>query len=298
MGDTTTWPAGPLAEKTVLDTGIPGLFAFGSTFESLIDALHASIGRLTADEGAIRLGAPPVISRALLERVGYVESFPQLLGTVHTYEGDDRQWRELAPMLRSGGDWTLRHKLADVVLLPAACYHVYPQLAAAELAEPGIFDLTGHCYRHERSAEAGRMRSFRMRELVRVDSPAEALGWRDRWIERAAGWLRSLGLEVKVAPASDPFFGAGARMMGALQRAEQLKWELIVAVADGLQQAVLSCNCHKDHFSAEFEFRMRTGAAHTACVAFGLERIALAVLHKHGSDPQHWPEELMVVPGV
>lgn len=293
MADIMTRPATvPVDETVVLDTGVPGLVAFGSTFETLIDALQRSIGRLAADDHATRIGVPPVISRQLLERLGYVETFPHLLGTVHTYEGDDRQWRELASALRQGESWTQRHELSDVALLPAACYHLYPQLAEAEFTAPAVFDLTGHCYRHERTAEAGRMRSFRMHELIRVDTPASVLGWRDDWIERASGWLRALGLTVAVEPANDPFFGDAGRMMGRMQRADQLKWELVVEVADGLSQAVVSCNCHKDHFSAEFGFRMAEGEAHTSCVAFGLERIALAILHRHGSDRRSWPEEL------
>jgi seryl-tRNA synthetase len=196
------------------------------------------------------------------------------------------------PALRRGDPWMQRHEPSDVVLLPAACYHVYPQLAKATLAAPAVFDVTGYCYRHERVAEAGRLRSFRMRELVRIDSPASTLGWRDGWIERASSWLRSFGLTVSVVPASDPFFGSAARMMGALQRTEQLKWELVTEVADGLSQAVVSCNCHKDHFAAEFGFQLRDGEAHTSCVAFGLERIALAILYQHDADRNHWPAEL------
>ncbi|MFI7230571.1 hypothetical protein ACIBO5_45805 [Nonomuraea angiospora] len=298
MADFPTRTAGaPLAGGLTLETGVPGLVAYGSTFESLIDGLRHSIGRLAADDAPTRFGVPPVISRALLERLGYVETFPQLLGVVHTYEGDDRQWRELVPALRRGESWTHRHEVSDVVLLPAACYHLYPHLAETEFAEPAVFDLTGHCYRHERTAEVGRMRSFRMRELVRIDAPASVLDWRDGWIERAAGWLGSLGLPVTIEPASDPFFGSAGRLMSTMQRSEQLKWEVAVEVADGLDQAVVSCNCHKNHFSAEFGFRLGGGEAHTSCVAFGLERIALAILHRHGPDPRSWPAELRPDPG-
>ncbi|MGW5400944.1 aminoacyl--tRNA ligase-related protein [Streptomyces sp. NPDC003952] len=293
MDDFVTRAATVPSKGTVLaDTGLPGLVTSGAVFETLIDALQASIARLAAGDAPTRIGVPPVISRELLQRLGYVETFPHLLGTVHTYEGDDREWRELAAALRNGEPWTRRHELSDVALLPAACYHLYPQLTEAEFTEPAVFDLTGHCYRHERTSEPGRMRSFRMHELIRVDKPESVLGWRDGWIERAAEWLRTLGLAVDVVPANDPFFGAAGRMMGTMQREEQLKWELVVEVADGLSQAVVSCNCHKDHFSTEFAFRMADGEAHTSCVAFGLERIALAVLHKHGADRRHWPAEL------
>lgn len=283
--------------RFTLETGLPGLFLLDDTFESLIDAIQGSIGRLSAHEEATRLGVPQVISRALLERIGYVESFPHLLATVHTYEGDDRQWRDLVPALLRGDPWTGRHQLSDVVLLPAACYHLYPQLSGLNLDEPLVADLTGQCYRHERTAERGRMRSFRMRELVRVDTPAAALAWRDHWIERARSWLEALGLKPTVEPASDPFFGSADRLMGAMQRAEQLKWELVVELDEDLSQAVVSCNCHKNHFSEQFGIRMRgAGEAHTACTAFGLERLALAVTHRHGPDPRNWPAELTQLP--
>jgi seryl-tRNA synthetase len=32
--------------------------------------------------------------------------------------------------------------------------------------------------------------------------------------------------------------------------------------------------------------------AHTACVGFGLERIALALFHHHGLDVKEWPESV------
>jgi hypothetical protein len=32
--------------------------------------------------------------------------------------------------------------------------------------------------------------------------------------------------------------------------------------------------------------------AHTSCVAFGLERMAYALLSQHGLDPAHWPAAL------
>jgi seryl-tRNA synthetase len=53
--------------------------------------------------------------------------------------------------------------------------------------------------------------------------------------------------------------------------------------------AVASCNYHKDHFGALFDVRAAGEVAHTACTAFGLERLALAVLHRHGTDAGSWP---------
>ena len=38
--------------------------------------------------------------------------------------------------------------------------------------------------------------------------------------------------------------------------------------------------------------------AHTACIGFGLERIALALFMKHGFDPDHWPASVKSVLGL
>lgn len=256
---------------SVLPTGVPGVAAFGTRFEDLVDRLQAAIGRLGAADHPIRLGVPPVVPVATLERTGYAAGFPHLLGTVHAFDGD------------------AGHRATDVAALPAACYHVYPQVAGADLTEALVVDVTGHCFRNERGAEPGRLRSFRMRELVRVDRPALTLSWRDAWVERALDWMRGLDLNPRRERANDPFFGPAGRLMGRLQREDQLKWELMVEVAAGTTQAVASCNYHKDHFGALFDVRTAGEVAHTACTAFGLERLALAVLHRHGTDARCWP---------
>ena len=54
--------------------------------------------------------------------------------------------------------------------------------------------------------------------------------------------------------------------------------------------AIVSCNCHLDHFGTAYDIRTSDGdVAHTACVGFGLERIALALFRAHGMDPSAWP---------
>ena len=60
--------------------------------------------------------------------------------------------------------------------------------------------------------------------------------------------------------------------------------------------AISSSNCHLDHFGKEFNIKTSDGNfAHTACIGFGLERITLALLKKHGFDPEKWPNEVQQV---
>ncbi len=54
-----------------------------------------------------------------------------------------------------------------------------------------------------------------------------------------------------------------------------------------------SSNYHLDHFGAGFSITTAEGeTAHSACVGFGVERIALALLYRHGLEPERWPVEL------
>jgi hypothetical protein len=62
--------------------------------------------------------------------------------------------------------------------------------------------------------------------------------------------------------------------------------------------AVVSSNCHRDHFGLTFGIATADGAvAHSACVGFGMERIALAMLRTHGLEPTTWSDELRTAMG-
>lgn len=270
-------------------TDAPGIFLFPTGFEEVVAALRAGIATLGAGQGYRRLAIPPVVPRRLIERAGYVNAFPQLLGTVHSYAGDATTWARLEPLVAEGGDWHAEQRVGDLVLLPAACYPVYASIAEAELAEPARFAVSGNCFRQEASSEPGRLRSFRMVEYVTAGSEQHCVRWRADWLRRVADWLSELGLPVRIEVADDPFFGPGRKLFQAAQRAQELKLELKVPVAADQVQAVASANYHKDHFGAAFAFRCAGQVGHTACMAFGLERIALALTHAHGDRLADWP---------
>jgi seryl-tRNA synthetase len=80
-------------------------------------------------------------------------------------------------------------------------------------------------------------------------------------------------------------------LLAATQREQQLKYELVVAITSSEKPtAVASANWHQDHFGELFGIHQEDGAtSHTACVGFGLERIALALLRTHGVQVRSWP---------
>jgi hypothetical protein len=53
--------------------------------------------------------------------------------------------------------------------------------------------------------------------------------------------------------------------------------------------AIASLNLHHDHFGTAFGITRDGGPAHSACLAFGIERWLFAITQRHGTDPQSWP---------
>jgi seryl-tRNA synthetase len=132
---------------------------------------------------------------------------------------------------------------------------------------------------------------FHQREIVRLGEPDTVAAWRDAWRDRSVELLRGAGLDARFDVASDPFFGRSGRLLARSQRAQALKFEVLVQIAGPEPTAVASFNYHQDHFSSTYGIAMQDGGgpAHTACLGFGLERITLALLRTHGLDLQAWP---------
>ncbi|WP_371600262.1 aminoacyl--tRNA ligase-related protein [Streptomyces sp. NBC_00564] len=257
-----------------------GLVLFTAKFELVVSRLNTAITEISPSGVAGPLWCPPVMARSDIERADYDQAFPHLLGDVNA-------------MVQEGGREGVAGDSASsrTVLVPVVCYHIYPQLADRVVERPAHFDLAGHCYRHEATTEVGRLRSFRVRDFVLVAGEAEAWRWRDEWITSGAEFYARLGLKVSVQPASDPFFGPADRLSRRSQLEQQLKYEFVADLGDGgTGMAIGSANCHKDHQGSRFGIRYRDeGAAHSACVGFGLERIALALIRTHGDDLASWP---------
>jgi seryl-tRNA synthetase len=279
-------------EAVFRPTGVDGVYGRSGAYESVVDALAAFISK-ERDASAEVLRFPPVASRALIEKSGYLKSFPHLLGCVCALGGGDKRIAESVERFEAGGSWTDGLETSDLVLTPAACYPVYPMAAArGPIPSEGlVFDVASDCFRREPSRHIDRLQSFRMREYVYIGAPERTTAFRDQWMERAAGLAERLGLSYRIEPASDPFFGRAGAMVGRFQVEQQLKFELVVPVrsADS-PTACMSFNYHRDHFGQTWGLRRENGeAAHTACVAFGMDRLAVALFATHGADAATWP---------
>jgi seryl-tRNA synthetase len=287
----------PASPAEILDAlfrpmGVRGVYSRTGAYEDVVDALGGFISRLRpADAEVFRF--PPVVSRSLIEKSGYLKSFPHLLGCVCALGGGEARIEAAVDRFAAGGTWTDAVDPSELVLAPAACYPIYPLAAARGPAPAGglVFDVAGDCFRREPSDDIDRLQSFRMREFVAIGVPEQVATFRDRWIARAPEIAGALGLSHRIEAASDPFFGRAGAMVGRFQVARALKFEMLVPVrsADS-PTACMSFNYHRDHFGQSWGLQGHDlSPAHTTCVAFGVDRLAIALFATHGVDAREWP---------
>jgi seryl-tRNA synthetase len=284
-----------LRERGELWEAAPGLIGLRGGPLMLLQALEGAIGQLVRADGAEEWRLPSGVALETLARAEYFASFPQWL-TVASHLSDDEAVLERVAADPAPAD-AARSAVAPAgtALPPALCYHTYSALAGRRLAAgaPILMTAQGTCWRHEgeRLAPLERGWAFTMREAVCIGSANDVEAFRQRGVRRVRAFAEALSLEPKLALANDPFFAPTARGKALLQRVKGLKQELLLGIGDGRTTAAASFNNHETFFGEAFDIRLPGGVpASSACVAFGLERWLLAVLVRHGIEPEAWPD--------
>ena len=279
-----------MAEGLLISCGVDGVYGRSAVFETIVEGMDRYITSVGAPFNATKLRFPPLFNRKDFERSGYMKNMPQLAGTIHSFTGDQKKHIELIHDLEGGVDYSRHQEMIDVVLTPACCYPLYPTLRGELPADGRLVDVYSWCFRHEPSVDPARMQMFRMREYVRIAKADDVTSWRSAWFDRGLEMMKTLGLNVHIAVANDPFFGRTGKMLAVNQREQELKYELVVPItSDEDPTAIFSLNYHQDLFGNLYGINVAGGPAHTGCVAWGIERVALALLKTHGLHPKSWP---------
>src|ERR1700745_1555790 len=156
-------PLDHLADILFFKMGSDGVYARTALYEDVVERLAALISRHREPNTEV-MRFPPVMSRAQLEKSGYLKSFPNLLGCVCGLHGTEREINAAVSRFDAGGDWASSLSPADLVLSPAACYPVYPIAAARrQLPKGGLrFDVAADCFRRETSRHLDRLEAVLM----------------------------------------------------------------------------------------------------------------------------------------
>ena len=271
--------------------GVVGLRGDVLTLARSLEALIADVAAATDTTTCEEWWVPSTIALSSLARARYFASFPQWL----TLAGHLRDDGELLERVARSDDPVTAAREAtgspDAALPPAVCYHVYAALSDRTVIAPVHVTAQCTCWRHEgtRLRALARGWAFTMREGVCVGDEATVGSFRDRGATRAMALAESLGLSPRLEEATDPFFAPTSRGRKLLQQIKGLKQELLLPVGSE-NIAAASFNVHETFFGDAFDIRLSDGShAHTACVAYGIERWTLAYLAAHGPEARDWP---------
>ncbi|MFG2803779.1 class-II aminoacyl-tRNA synthetase family protein [Streptomyces pseudovenezuelae] len=280
----------------------PGQVAVGEPFLTLMSFFDEEIRRLALDRfGAAEYRYPALIPTQVLARSGYLSSFPQYVLLADLLHCDLDVYRSFAAKV-AGEEFDAESldsygTHAGLAVLPAVCYHTYHHFADTRLAVPlKTITARGKCFRNEsryrRSLE--RLWDFTMREVVFLGSQDSVFECREAFMTDIFSLIEELGLAAHCEPANDPFF-AGPRTAQQVwsQKVLELKFELRLPVSPDHTVAAASFNVHGDHLGRAFAIGVGDDTyASTACMAFGLERLAYGFLCQYGLELGRWPERV------
>lgn len=276
-----------------------GRYGFGPKITGLMDYFDQRVRRMAATFEASAHTFPALIGADVLDRCRYLRNFPASLNMVAHLREDHAVLQDFARTVRLDGNELLcdRNGLSGVecLLSPSVCFHWYRWLRDAELPNPVAITALGKCFRYESSNLSGleRLWDFTMREIIFVGSAEYVLASKDTLVAESTQFLNELGLAYEISTATDPFFVDSYAVQAAYQQGFDLKFELLAPLPySGKKLAVGSINYHQDFFGRSFAIGYRGGSAHTGCIGFGYERLALAFLAQHGLDQENWPERV------
>ena len=86
-------------------TTVDGLYHLSGEFERLVRGVADLVHRVGASDDAPVVHLPPMLPRAAFELTGYAGSFPQLIGSVNTFTGGDREHTQLRQLEETGDAW-------------------------------------------------------------------------------------------------------------------------------------------------------------------------------------------------
>ena len=146
--DVQSFYDGLVEHGLIVPVAVQGAFGRGAAFEDVLERFNGlatpSSPRKTAREVYT---FPPVIDRTIIEKTDYLDSFPQLAGTVFSFLGKEKEARALSERVHAGQPWGDTQGMTQVCLNPAACYPVYPIIAGVLPPKGRLITMTNWVYR-------------------------------------------------------------------------------------------------------------------------------------------------------
>src|SRR5437867_4502411 len=110
----------------LIPLGVHGLYGRSGAFEQVVDQFERFVTRTGASHQPEVMHFPPLLSREHYLCTDHIQNFPNLMGSVHSFTGSERGHLALLEKKEAGEDWSRDLAATEVMLVPAACYPLYP----------------------------------------------------------------------------------------------------------------------------------------------------------------------------
>ena len=104
--------------RLLIPLGVPGVYGRGGILEGVIEHFERYVTRMGAERRPEVMRFPPLLARRHYLATDHVQNFPNLMGSVHTFTGDERAHRRMLEEKDRGEDWTEALVPTEVMLLP------------------------------------------------------------------------------------------------------------------------------------------------------------------------------------
>ncbi len=278
----------------------PGLFVYGAPVSTMLRFLdHALLTRFAQPFRAVEEVYPNCIPADSLSAAHHLGSFPEHLHFLTHLREDLDLLDDFSERARATAD-TVVPELSDVSRLqlvqnPSTCYHCYAARRDGSIESDTAITAVTRCHRFEAANhdQFGRLLEFTLREVIFLGTPDYVRATRERCLELIRTLATDWQLYGELAAANDPFFSADFAVKATQQRRLAMKFEYRMTIPGQTRQlAVMSSNLHGPTFSKAFNIKRRGRVINSGCLGFGMERLALAIIAQHGSDPTQWPSGL------
>ncbi len=266
-------------------------------FDRLFEGI--SVGKFSAE----RYIFPTLLKTSILKKVGYFDSFPNLLmfvvrleNTVDNFD-DFRKEFENSQEIRNAPKKLLSYvRDTNYSLPPTMCYYVYDMFSNKEFIDNISVTTKGKSFRFENKYHEPlkRLWDFTIRETVFLGDSDYVRNCVRRYMVMATKAMERLALSGFCETANDPFFLVQdtterintQKMIGS-------KYELHIRLNMNETIAIGSFNLHGRFLSERFNLyksKEDNENIHTGCVGIGLERMFFAFLSQYGIDFENWPD--------
>lgn len=225
---------------------------FIDKFSRAFEKVDKDICNLLHKWNPITLNIPSVITKDVLNKIGYFNSFPHQIISING-------------LLES-------KKFKNLYLTPSACLHFYPIFGELKIHN-GIYTTRARVFRNEENNTDGmtRLIDFTVREIVVVGTEKVVRQKLEQISNSILQYANSIGISINLEPASDPFYPTRKNMIKKqLQLSNNQKREMIIKLNEK-NLSIGSVNYHGFHFSKPFDFDDNNNIV-TGCIGIGLER--------------------------